>query len=325
MGQIISTLADYTKSQNSGYYLLIDHLDEPFVAEKIKYDMIQALFEAIKGLKKLPQLKVVVALRTDVYHKMIVEAPRSTVQLEKYEDYIIRIKWSNEQLKELAQKRIGHLFKRKYNGNVVHFDDIFTTKPDTKMSVWAYLIKRTLMRPRDIINFISECLKAAEGKSEISKSDFLKAEHAYSQLRLKTLIFEWKNTYPGIEALLMLLAGQNEYFKVSEHATSKLLDNSYEKMGLQKETRLDDIYIKIQKSVEGDQAHLEPFEICQQVFSRLHLVGAVSLKLSPNSAWQFFHENSQSINEHQIKLETGVKINPMLHSALGINPQKPRA
>ena len=322
LGQVIAGLSEYTKGRADKYFILIDRLDEPWVDESIKYQLIQSLFEALKGLQKLRNLKVVVALRNDVYERMIREAPPSRVQLEKYNDYIIRLRWSKDQLWRVAEKRVNHLFKWKYSSENVHFDNIFKQRIDSRTSTWNYLIERTLMRPRDVINFVNEALQKAEGKSSVSKTDFLNGEHSYSDLRLESLRYEWQGTYPGIEILLNLLHNKAPYFGVSEYATSAFIDNLWDKMGTDEEKQKDDIWLKINQSITN-KTMIEPIDCCQMVFSRLHLIGAVGLKLSSSSSWQWFHETGKPVPEHQIDMYTKVKIHPMLHFALGISNRRP--
>ncbi|SFQ06844.1 hypothetical protein SAMN04488047_1311 [Tranquillimonas alkanivorans] len=207
LGQVISILSEYTRQRQDKYFIIIDQLDEPWVDDSVKYQLIQALFEGVKGLQKLRNFKVVVALRNDVYERMVREAPTSQAQIEKYNDHIVRLKWSKEQLWELTEKRINHLFKWKYSSENVHFDHIFKQRVDMRTSTWNYMVERTLMRPRDIINFVNATLQQSEGKSSVSKADLLKGEHRYSELRLETLRYEWQGTFPAIEVLLGTLAG----------------------------------------------------------------------------------------------------------------------
>lgn len=317
LGHVISALSEYTKGRGDKFFILIDRLDEAWVDEAIKYQLIQSLFEALKGLQKLRNLKVVVALRNDVYEKMVREAPPSRTQLEKYNDYIVRMRWSKDQLWRMAERRINHLFKWKYSSDNVHFDDIFKQRIDSRISTWNYLIDRTLHRPRDVINFVNEALQKSEGKSAVSKADFLKGEHTYSDLRLESLRYEWQGTYSGIGVLLDVLRNKAPYFGVSEFATSAFVGDLWSKLGANDDTQKDDLWVEINKSVSGEEL-IEPIVCCQQVFARLHLIGAIGLKLSSSSAWQWFHETGKPIQHHQIDMNTKVRVHPMLQFALGI-------
>ncbi|AML52746.1 P-loop ATPase, Sll1717 family [Falsihalocynthiibacter arcticus] len=321
LGHVIGALAEYTKGRADEYFILIDRLDEAWVDESIKYQLIQSLFEALKGLQKLRNLKVIVALRNDVYERMIREAPPSRAQLEKYNDYIVRLRWTKEQLWQLAERRVNHLFKWKYSSENVHFVDIFKQKIDTRLTVWNYLLERTLLRPRDVINFVNETLQKSEGKSSVSKKDFLNGEHTYSDLRLESLRYEWHGTYTGIGVMLDSLRNKPSYFGVSEFATSRFVDHLWVEIGKDLDGQKDDIWLSINKSVE-DSATIEPLSCCQGMFSRLHLIGAVGLKLSSSASWQWFHETGKPVSNHQIGMDTKVRIHPMLSFALGVSERR---
>lgn len=228
---VITALSDYTRGRQDKYYITVDGLDEHWVDEDIKFELIQAMFESLKSLKKLRNFQVVVALRNDLYVRMIRETLSAKRQIEKYDDLIVRLRWSGTQLKQLAEKRIGEMCRRQYSSQNVGFSDVFKQNPTTKDSPWDYIYERTLRRPRDIINFINLSMQAAEGKSAVSKNAFLKGEANYSNLRHETLIHEWSGTFPGISILLEQLRGLPAYRSASEMAHTKFINSLYDAFG----------------------------------------------------------------------------------------------
>jgi Cdc6-like AAA superfamily ATPase len=315
LAHVVSALSEYTRGRLDRYFLLIDKLDEHWVEESIKFPLIHALFETLQGLQKLRNFKVVVALRNDLYERMLTESVASRAQIEKYNDYVLRLRWTKEQLWSLAEKRINHLFKWKYSSNNVFFDDIFVQQVDSRQPVWAYIVDRTLMRPRDVINFINLALQTSEGKSEVSKSNLLRAEHEYSDLRLKTLLFEWEKTYSGIGVILDLLKSRPPYFQVSEFVSSDLSNTLYDKMGATEAGQQDEIWQLIDKSLREGQL-IEPIELARVMFRRLHLIGAVGLKTEASGAWQWISYTPRPVPVHSIDPGTKVQIHSMLHFAL---------
>jgi Cdc6-like AAA superfamily ATPase len=315
LSHVINALADYPGKKVDRVFLVIDGLDEPWVDESIKFKLIHALFEAVKYLRRLPHFKVVVALRNDLYEKMAQASTASTSQLEKYDDYILRLKWSKDQLKELADKRLNHLFKWKYSKENVFFSDIFVEKVDGKISTWNFLVERTLNRPRDVIHFINSTLRASEGKSSVSKADFLTGESDYSQSRLVSLIQEWSGTFPSTEILLDLLVRRPPYFEVSELCTSKLTDTLFSRLGGDEKYHRDKLWINLTREVNGGGS-LEPDRYAAEVFHRLHLTGAVGLKLSVDSGWQWISTSSRPVPVHSITPDSRVEIHKMLWKVL---------
>lgn len=314
---VISALSDYTRNRQDKYYITLDGLDEHWVDEDIKFQLLQALFECLKGLKKLRNFQVAVALRNDLYIRMVRETPSSQRQIEKYEDLIVRLKWSKPQLRTLAEKRIKELFRWKYSSENVSFDDIFKQYPDTRTAPWEYLVSRTLHRPRDVINFVNLTLQAAEGKSAVSKNAFLKGEASYSNLRHETLIHEWSGTFPAIGEVIELLRDKPAYRQASEFMHSKLIEDLYDALGKNSEYHTDDMWRKLVGYVNGEIS-LEASEMAQEVLYRLHLIGAIGLKLREDRPWDYIYETTRPVSEQQIDASTKFRVHPMLYAALGV-------
>ena len=314
---VIGALSDYTRGRKDEYYVTVDGLDEHWVDEDIKFQLLQAMFESLKGLKKLRNFQVVVALRNDLYVRMVRETPSSRRQLEKYDDLIFRLRWSKSQLKELAERRIGELFRRRYSSQNVSFSDVFKQQPDTKLSPWDYIYERTLRRPRDVINFINLALQAAEGKSAVSKNAFLRGEANYSNLRHETLVHEWSGTFPGISLLLELLRNDKAYREAGELMHSKFIEELYDSFGQDSTMHSDEIWLRLVSFV-NDNIILEPVELTQMVLYRLHLIGAIGLKLTNDRPWDWFFETHRPIVEKQISSDTKFRVHPMLFAALSI-------
>ncbi len=321
LAKVINGLSKYLGDKQENYYILIDGLDEHWIEPEIKNTIIHSLFEACKGLRKIRNLKVVVSIRNDVYEKMNMEYPPSQGQLEKNEDYIVRIKWSKEQLWELVEKRIGHLFRWKYTKDNVHFSDLFKTTYDNKKRSWAYIVERSLMRPRDVIKFVNFCFATAEGKSEISKADFKNAERIYANDRLEALSAEWVPVFSGIPVIFDLLRNRSTYFSVSDFCHSRFVEDLALAFASEDTYQRDPLWQNIETATSVNDSS-EPLDFCKEVFHRLHLTGAVGLKLSSTSAWHWIHQTHKPISKHSIRPETKVSVHPMLWLALENTEQK---
>ena len=320
---VVSALRDYTARRQDQYYILVDGLDEHWVDAKIKFQLLQALFESLRALRKVRNFQVVGALRNDLYHRMVDETPSSHRQIEKYEDLILRLKWTKGQLRELADKRINHLFRHQYHSSDVHFDDVFKQQPDGKTTPWDYILQRTLMRPRDVINFISLSLQESEGKSAVSKTAFLRAEGAYSELRRDTLVHEWSGTIPGVKVYLELLRSAPAYREASEFMHTKFIDRLYDELGKEPEYQKDILWKEIEKFV-NEAGQLDPVHLAQQVLSRLHLIGAIGLKLQQQWPWDWIYESARPVNAQQIHSDTKFKVHPMLYASLDVRTRRPK-
>lgn len=316
---VISALSDYTQGRQDKFYLTVDGLDEHWVDDGIKFHLLQALFESLKSLKKLRNFQVIVALRNDLYARMVEETPSAQRQIEKYEDLILRIKWSKEQLRRLADRRIRELFRWKYSSQDVSFDDVFKQRPDARNSPWDYIFERTLNRPRDVINFINMALQESEGKSAVSKTSFLRGEANYSNLRLETLIHEWSGTFPAISVMLELLRDKPAYRSSSEFMHSKFIEQLYDELGKESYLQKDQIWKRLEAYVSG-QSSLEPVELVQITLHRLHLIGAVGLKTRESRPWDWISQSTRPVPGELINSDTRFQVHPMLFASLGTRP-----
>lgn len=320
LGQVISTLGEYTNDRDEKYFILIDRFDDHWIDESLKFKMVAALFEVLKGFQKLRNFKVVVALRNDIYERMKLESPPSRYQLEKYEDYIVRVRWTKPQLRQLAEKRINHLFRRQYSSNNVGFSDIYNERVGgggAGGDTWKYMVERTLSRPRDIINFINFTLQAAEGKATVSRNDFRIGEVNYSNIRYTALLDEWSGTYPAIKPMIELLRAKTSHFEISKFATPDLEEVLYFSIGSSELFQKDSIWNQLERSLAGD-APMASLQYAAIILHRLHLVGAVGLKLDSLSSWQWFHETSRPVTADAITMEAKIMVHPMLKEALRI-------
>lgn len=100
------------------YYIVIDKLDDEWGDNDndndIRYRLIRALIETIRGFRKIVPVKIIVALRTDLLYRVFDRTRDSGFQEEKYEDYILHIKWRKNELRDLLDKRINLLIRETY-------------------------------------------------------------------------------------------------------------------------------------------------------------------------------------------------------------------
>ncbi|TBC66362.1 DNA repair ATPase (plasmid) [Rhizobium leguminosarum] len=323
LSKVIALLAEGSASNMETNYILIDHLDERWVDEGIKYRLINALVEALPKFRAIRNLKIIVALRTDVIERSIQENEDTAFQREKFRDKLVGIEWNHKMLKELIDKRIGLSFRRKYSPQrQVLFDDLFALKVKGQMA-FDYMLDRTLLRPRDLISFTNECLEAADAKTEISPSDIYSAEQRYSQYRYEALLDEWRVPFPNLVTVTELLRGRSHAFRVSD-----LADHAVENAALE---------ISASRRLHADPVTTAALALCENpspnsrsAFKRvavgtLYRVGAVGLKLSPSEPSIYSHLHRPIVNPSEINEGTGIRIVKMLYAHLRIDDGSRRA
>ncbi|BCA63097.1 hypothetical protein HMP09_2331 [Sphingomonas sp. HMP9] len=159
---------DVFKDESFSYYITIDDLDTGWVHDKLRFKLVRALIETLKKFRRIHNLKVVVSLRADLLETVLKETSTRGFQTEKYEDMMLRLKWSKDSLKAVADKRIAYLFKDKYTGRIPSFEDVFPARVGNQ-DCFDYILDRTLYRPRDLIVFMNECLNEIASSSQMTQ------------------------------------------------------------------------------------------------------------------------------------------------------------
>jgi hypothetical protein len=320
LSKVINLLAEGSEFSKDSHYILIDHLDERWVDEGIKYRLINSLVEALTRFRPIRSLKIIVALRTDVIERSIQENDDSAFQREKFRDKLLAIEWSSKSLKLLMDKRISLSFRRKYSPQrQVLFDDLFSQKIKGQ-SAFDYMVERTLMRPRDLISFTNECLECADQKSSISPKDIYAAELKYSQYRYEALLDEWRVPFPQLAPAIEMLRAKSNAFQLrdlDDHA----VDNVALEITANRKQATDPLTKAAASHCDQPSPHSRT-TFKRTVASILYRVGVVGLKLSPDEPSVYSHRDRPIVNPAEITEDTGVRIVKMLYAYLRIDEKR---
>ncbi|MFT5852617.1 MAG: hypothetical protein ACI87J_002595 [Colwellia sp.] len=178
----------------------IDDLDKSWLStSSIRYDFINALLEAFKELLNINSVKILIAIRTDIimgiYHS-------SLRQDEKDQSLIYAISWNKVEIRKILDTRMNLLVKNQYQAaRVVKFSDIFDFKVNNEKAD-DYIIDRTMLRPRDAINFVNLCLAECNGEIQLNEDIILEAEEKFYSVRKTALVKEWGSIYSHIKEYL---------------------------------------------------------------------------------------------------------------------------
>jgi hypothetical protein len=189
-------------------YVVIDDLDRDWVDERVANDLVRCLFRAVLDFQSVRNLKVVVALRTNIFD-FISFGSRAGGQEEKYRALVQRIRWTERELLQMADERARIAAERAGLPEVTGIAKLLPARNPTRGDPFDYILARTLMRPRDVIAFLNECLAIGAGRARLTWSDIHAAEANYSQNRLLALRDEWKPTFPGIGDVLGAFRGSD--------------------------------------------------------------------------------------------------------------------
>lgn len=199
--QMISVLDDDILDDPARFtWIVIDDLDKDWVDDELANELIRCLFQAVLDFNKVRNLKIIVALRENLFQELDFSG-RHAAQEEKYRAQTMHIRWSKTDL-------IGMLDERVLSGaedaGIADLDTVSAMLPNRnenarRKSAVDFILHRTMKRPRDAISFLTRCLEQGDGTPHVTWEHIEAAEFAYSEDRLLALRDEWKVSYPHID------------------------------------------------------------------------------------------------------------------------------
>lgn len=199
LNKMVEVLRDDILDSTQNYvYVVIDDLDRDWVDERVANDLIRCLFRSVRDLRRVHNLKVLVALRTNIFEELDFGGPGGG-QEEKFRSGTLTIRWTRNDLVELLDHRVRAAAEQHSFEGLTSIEDLIPRPNSTRGNALDHIINRTLMRPRDAIAYLNECFALAAGKPAITWDIIHAAEKPYSNNRLLALRDEWKPTYPGID------------------------------------------------------------------------------------------------------------------------------
>ena len=210
------------------YFVVIDKLDEDRAEDRLLFRLIRALIETSLDFAKIHNVKVILAARSDLLDRVYryTRYP-SGFQEEKHRSSTLQLGWTKACLTELLDARIDFLVRDQYTTQLVTHKDILLAKIG-KQDALSYMLDRTLMRPRDAIQFFNACIQQADGKATITQKAIRDAEGIYSRDRLRALADEWFGLYPNLFHIVNLLKRLFPIFAIEELTKAQLEENGME-------------------------------------------------------------------------------------------------
>jgi hypothetical protein len=147
------------------------------------------IVRAAESQKK--KIHIILFLRSDIFETLRFE------DKNKISPDVVELRWDEDRLKTLASKRIETSAEGVW-------EDVFTGEPmRQQLSQLNYIVRRTMLRPRDMIQY---CVCAREvavhlGKHKIDKDSIYQAERPYSDYMRKEIQDESKALSMSIDAL----------------------------------------------------------------------------------------------------------------------------
>lgn len=320
LARAIEALNTLMENRQKRYYVLIDDLDLDWADNNFKYSLIRALIDATKSFRKVRNVKVLAALRSDLYERAMLADESDSLQPEKYEGITCEIKWSLSDLKKVVDNRIDYLFKSTYTKQGVKFSDIF---PESlrKQDTFEYLVERTLFRPRDIIAFVNVILDRAAGAININSRNVSDSEAEYSKKRFEALCREWSILHPHLKIYLELLKGRTGKNNIADIAVREIIfDICLAVDDAQRDNQHRDSVV-VQCDIYAKRENLTKLrDVATSLLAVLYKVGAIELKLAKGDIYRACYRNEPVILANQISIDAAFSVSPMLWRSLGITP-----
>lgn len=192
--EIVSTIVETMLEALSEIFLhnkifvLIDGVDDILRIKKSQIDILSSLIRSVEKLNKnfyseKINIKILVFLREDILNKA------SDPDLNKIKrDGVIHLSWGNDNTEDLKQIVELRLNMSKID-NTITWEDIFKNKRS-----WEYMIKHTLHKPRDVLQFLVTCKSLYPNNESLNEKEIKIALKSYAK---DYFIEEMKNELSG--------------------------------------------------------------------------------------------------------------------------------
>jgi hypothetical protein len=206
---LYETLSAYLKSKG-GVWLLFDNLDKGWpVNGALPEDILvlRCLLEATRKLQRQfarndVDFRAVVFIRNDIYEHLLAATP------DKGKDTAVALDWTDpEAFQEIVHRRI-----MTSTGHQEPFEQLWPLFFDTHVrgeESFSYILRSTLMRPRDLLRFLRRSVNVAvnRGHNKVTESDILQAQKVYSEDQLQEVSFELRDVSPNYPDVLYTFIG----------------------------------------------------------------------------------------------------------------------
>lgn len=315
---LLDMLDDFIEYHKIKYYVVVDRLDEKWVGNDIRYKLIKSLIETLRDLNRLQNIKPLATLRYDLIGRVFDISKDSGFQEEKYSSLFLNIRWNRAQLIKLIDERINYQFKHRYSKRTrLSYKDILPNEV-LGTSTIDYIIDRTLMRPRDVIEFVNFCIECAieENDGIIHESTIIEAEERYSRSRLDSLYYEWFSDYPGLKQLISLLKNKKDKLTVKDINKDAVMTlcRKYNDNPPKTDIDTEDSTIRFVKDVLEDR--MDSSEFIKRVLLILFRVSLIGIKKGNKTRWST--EVSPKIEWDDIDDSALIEIHPCYRKALGV-------
>lgn len=194
--------------------VLIDQVDDIWIPTKESEMLVIGLIKGVHELNsEIQQSHFFLFLRSDIYDSLKFENADKLRSLEE------RIEWKDSDLKHLIVTRGKVSTGIDSSSPDELWKSIFEETINGENS-FSYIYKRTLKRPRELIQFCNIAVAEAQDNNHeyITARDVLLAEKQYSNWKYRDLANEYDSQYPYLEDILSSFQGFLSEFSFNQFA-----------------------------------------------------------------------------------------------------------
>jgi hypothetical protein len=315
VSNLIEMLNEVIEHQQKQYYIIIDKLDEGWVDDILRYQLIKALIETVRDVNHFKNLKPLVVLRADLLNHVFQVTQDTGFQEEKYSSLYMHVSWTRRELTALLDERVNYSFKSRYRKK--HEVDHKDLLPEKIMGENAidYILDRTLMRPRDAIDFFNICIREATESPIITEQMVLDAERIYSRDRLDSIYYEWFIDFPKLKEWTYIIrdrerdffAGGIDLAALEEKALKYAVDNN---------KALNDRFYQISEELTDGKMNVVAFR--NHVVYIFYMAGLLGLHVDGYRTPIWSYDLKKKISVDDINDSTLLYVHPCFRSALNI-------
>jgi hypothetical protein len=224
----------YLKAGKRDVWLLIDNLDKGWAVQPAHNEDILLLRSLLEATRKLQRqfesrdvdLFSVVFIRNDIYQHLILEPA------DRGKETAALLSWDDSDLfKDIIGRRIAQS-----TGIDRPFDELWAIffVPHVKgEDSFQFILSRTLMRPREVLRFVRECINTAinHKHDKVTEEDILKAQTDYSAEALVDISLEMRDVKPEYDNVPYAFIGCATVLSLEE-VKRKLLEAGIPESGL---------------------------------------------------------------------------------------------
>ena len=311
LSDVIALLDDVLADEQKRYFIVIDRLDEDWIEEQLRMRLIRALIETVKDFTRVKHAKIVVAIRLDLLERVFRLTRDAGFQEEKYESLFLPLDWTRVHLTEILETRINCLIQSRYTQARVKYNDILPRHIDDQPAL-EYKLTKTMMRPRDLIQFFNFCIAKAVDRPTLTAQIIREAEGEYSRHRLRSLADEWFADYPNLIEFTNLLQARPQRFSLRQVSDEECAD-----FALGVLTRSDLPKDELQRGADQlVNMEIDGDEFRRIVFYSFYRLGVVGLRAehSESPAWAI--SGRRSLSRSEIPPDCEVHVHPMFWRVL---------